>query len=95
METLEIFGNAKLCFKYSCINCDYNTNKKSSYDNHLLSFKHKNVNKKAYLETKICPKYACTICNKIILESMETDKEKTDKIIKKIAKEVTIDKETL
>jgi D-mannonate dehydratase len=26
---------------------------------------------------------------------METDKEKTDKIIKKIAKEVTIDKETL
>jgi hypothetical protein len=34
------------------------------------------------------------IINKIILESMETNKEKTNKIIKKIAKEVGIDKET-
>jgi hypothetical protein len=34
------------------------------------------------------------IINKIILESMETDKDKTDKIIKKIAKEVGIYKET-
>ena len=34
------------------------------------------------------------IINKIILESMETNKEKTDKIIKKIAKEVGIDRET-
>jgi hypothetical protein len=33
------------------------------------------------------------IINKIIIESMETDKEKTDKIIKKIVKEVGIDKE--
>jgi hypothetical protein len=34
------------------------------------------------------------IINKIIIESMETDKEKIDKIVKKIAKEVGIDKET-
>jgi hypothetical protein len=34
------------------------------------------------------------IINKIIIESMETDKEKTDKIIKKIVKEVGIYKET-
>jgi hypothetical protein len=34
------------------------------------------------------------IINKIIIESMETNKEKTDKIIKKIAKEVGIDKES-
>jgi hypothetical protein len=33
------------------------------------------------------------IINKIIIESMETDKEKTDKIVKKIAREVAIDKE--
>jgi hypothetical protein len=34
------------------------------------------------------------IINKIIIESMETDKGKTDKIIKKIAKEIGIDRET-
>ena len=33
------------------------------------------------------------IINKIIIESMETNKEKTDKIVKKIAREVVIDKE--
>jgi hypothetical protein len=33
------------------------------------------------------------IINKIIIESMETNKEKTDKIIKKIVREVGIDKE--
>ena len=33
------------------------------------------------------------IINRIIIESMETDKEKTDKIVKKIAREVAIDKE--
>ena len=30
----------KLCSKFSCKNCDYNTDKKSSYDNHLKSLKH-------------------------------------------------------
>ena len=33
----------KLCPRFSCLNCDYNTCKKSSYDNHLNSKKHKMV----------------------------------------------------
>ena len=33
----------KLCSKYSCKNCDYFTDKKSSYENHLNSNKHKMV----------------------------------------------------
>ena len=33
----------KLCPRFSCEKCDYNTNKKSSYDNHLASDKHKRV----------------------------------------------------
>jgi hypothetical protein len=30
----------KLCSKFSCNLCDYNTDKKSSYDNHINSLKH-------------------------------------------------------
>ena len=31
----------KLCHKFFCEKCDYGTCKKSSYDNHLISSKHK------------------------------------------------------
>ena len=40
---MEILGNnfmPKLCHKFYCSLCDYNTCKKSSYDNHLKSKKH-------------------------------------------------------
>jgi len=33
----------KLCPRFSCNFCDYFTNKKSSYDNHLMSIKHKRM----------------------------------------------------
>ena len=57
----------KLCPKFNCNFCDYNTSKKSSYDNHLLSNKHK----KNSLTTsdnenmpKLCQKYSCDNCLK-------------------------------
>jgi hypothetical protein len=43
---METFGDKimpKLCSKFYCENCDYNTSKKSSYDNHVLSAKHKKI----------------------------------------------------
>lgn len=55
----------KICPKFYCENCDYGTSKKSSYNEHLLSAKHKKsmvVNDKS---AKICSKYTCKHCDKI------------------------------
>jgi hypothetical protein len=43
METLGDKIMPKLCSRFSCAYCDYNTSKKSSYENHLMSMKHKEV----------------------------------------------------
>jgi len=43
METLGDKIMPKLCSRFSCTNCDYNTSKKSSYTNHIMSMKHKGV----------------------------------------------------
>jgi len=32
-------------FKFVCINCDYNTSKKSDFEKHKLTLKHQNVDK--------------------------------------------------
>ena len=60
----------KLCSKFYCENCDYNTSKKSSYDNHLLSRKHKKsmvindfMPKINDFMPKLCS-YICDVCNK-------------------------------
>ena len=62
METVETFGNAKLCFKFICESCDYKTNKKSCHTSHNKSARHI---KKAQLETELCHNYACHNCNKM------------------------------
>jgi len=62
----------KICSKYYCIFCDYRTSKKSSYDNHILSAKHKKMTDKSILETdlhqimpeKYLSKYSCKKCEK-------------------------------
>ena len=71
---METFGNqnyAKLCAKYYCNNCNYVTSRKSSYDNHLLSAKHKKCIIINVLETfgnnnmqeLYISKYSCKKCN--------------------------------
>jgi len=58
----------KLCSIHKCLICDYNTCKKSSYENHLNSKKHKNnvltTESIAFLEKKSFTKYQCKLCNK-------------------------------
>ena len=73
METL---GNEKLqksCNEFYCEICDYYTSRKSSYEKHLLTAKHKKVangNIFATLETNSCEKlqksiiYSCENCKK-------------------------------
>jgi hypothetical protein len=53
-----------LCFKYYCEKCDYGTSKKSSYDDHISSTKHKKAI--GFNETlpKICSNFVCKNCNK-------------------------------
>ena len=72
METLGNKIMPKLCPNYNCETCDYNTCKKSSYDNHILSAKHQKTLKIHEMETngnqimpKLCSKiYTCEICSK-------------------------------
>ena len=59
---------AKLCHKFYCEVCDYGTSKKSSFDNHCNSKKHKNndltTNSNENM-IKLCPKiYQCQNCEK-------------------------------
>jgi hypothetical protein len=64
----------KVCSKFYCKFCDYGTSKKSSYDDHLLSAKHKklmvgnqkepNSNDFSQILPKFCQKYICKNCSK-------------------------------
>jgi len=52
--------NAKICHRFFCEKCEYKTNKKSSFDSHLLSIKHN-------LTTPLLPTckiYSCSNCSK-------------------------------
>ena len=54
--------------KFSCINCDYNTSRKSQYDRHLLTVKHKTIMGELLLNDIKVPKgsktYNCECGNK-------------------------------
>jgi hypothetical protein len=72
METLGNKIMPKLCSKFYCNFCDYGTCKKSSYDNHLISSKHKKLSNGNLLESagnknmpKLCsPSFYCETCLK-------------------------------
>ena len=69
METLETKKVAKSCKNFNCEICNYITKRKSSYDKHLLTSKHKNkqmeTNSCEYLEKVAKNNYTCNNCNKI------------------------------
>jgi len=68
---ISMFSNTNLpliCSKFYCNFCDYGTNKKSSYTDHLCSVKHqKSINGKQNIKQnpqKICSEFICKNCNK-------------------------------
>jgi hypothetical protein len=76
METLGNNLLRKSCINYICEFCNYNTSRKSSYDKHLSTIKHKKCTKgntNATLETFSCKKlqnnqlYSCEYCQKEFL----------------------------
>ena len=54
--------------KYTCELCHFYSHKKSNYDEHLLTLKHKTSmigNKDPAISSQNCPKYSCINCGKI------------------------------
>ncbi len=66
MATLATNFNTKTCSEFSCEKCNYITNKKSSFDIHVLSIKHNSTT--PLLPT--CKKYCCFI----IIDEINSDK---------------------
>ena len=54
----------KICSKFYCEICDYKTNKKSSYDDHLISTKHKKSIIGNQNLPEFCSEHICNVCNK-------------------------------
>ena len=70
MTTLNNDLDAKSCSDFYCNICDYNTSKKSSFDKHIESKKHKNnalttINNALVAKSCSEKKYACETCVKI------------------------------
>ena len=62
---------SKVAPRFNCINCDYFTDKKSSYDKHLLTSKHIKLTQVNTFSNKSCPKiidtnkiFKCKLCYK-------------------------------
>ena len=52
MESVEDKNKPKSAFKFHCEFCDYITSKKSNYDNHTSSAKHKRITKELQMGQK-------------------------------------------
>jgi hypothetical protein len=50
---------------YICISCDYNTSRKSQYDRHLLTAKHKTLTNLTNLVPKSSEEHICCQCKKV------------------------------
>jgi len=55
----------KLSNKYYCDICDYKTERKSNFDNHLMSAKHKKEINGTNFKQKLSNCYICNNCNKL------------------------------
>jgi hypothetical protein len=55
----------KVAHEFFCEKCNYNTSKKSSYDKHLLTAKHKMLTNDYIKVAKSCSEFICCKCNKI------------------------------
>ena len=68
MATFSNFYSANSAPKFYCEKCHYGTSKKSSYDTHLLSTKHKNKVFVNLCQPEFCQilpsKFTCQTCNK-------------------------------
>jgi hypothetical protein len=67
MSTFSNILDAQLCAKFYCPTCDYGTSRKSSFEKHCESMRHKNAKistNSNILDAKLCEKYTCNKCDK-------------------------------
>jgi len=64
MTTFDNEIKQKISKKYSCENCDYNTDRKSNLENHLLSAKHIKTTNNNEIKQKLSTKHKCNNCEK-------------------------------
>jgi hypothetical protein len=64
MTTFDNQIKQKLSKKYSCEKCDYNTDRKSNLENHLLSSKHIKTTNNNEIKQKLSTKHKCENCEK-------------------------------
>jgi hypothetical protein len=64
MTTFDNEIKQKLSKKYSCEKCDYNTDRKSNLENHLLSSKHIKTTNNNEIKQKLSTKHKCENCEK-------------------------------
>ena len=65
---MELFGiniKQKLSKKYCCENCDYVTDRKSNFENHLLSAKHQMELNGINIKQELSNNFCCDKCSKI------------------------------
>ena len=81
----------KFCFNFYCEKCDYGTSKKSSYNDHLDSAKHKKSMISNEILPEFCSKFICPKCSKKYKDNsglwrhkkkclLEEEKEEEDEI---------------
>ena len=59
MKQNETKSCEKVANIFTCLKCDYNTSRKSSYDKHILSTKHQNETNETKKLQKSCKKFQC------------------------------------
>jgi ribosomal protein L37AE/L43A len=64
MTTFDNEIKQKISKKYSCEKCDYNTDRKSNLENHLLSAKHIKTTNDNKNKSKLSTKHKCDNCEK-------------------------------
>lgn len=94
---METFGDTKVAkscnINFFCISCDYNTDRKSSYEKHLLTAKHKNLQLGDAKVAKSCNDLYLNIVSSAMSGGSSDEQTKNyEKIITNLAKDVIIDK---
>jgi hypothetical protein len=79
---------SKVALEFCCEKCNYNTSKKSSYNKHLLTAKHKMLTNDYIKVAKSCSEFICNKCNKIYKSrvGLYLHKKKCTHVVENLAK---------
>ena len=78
----------KVAPDFCCENCNYTTSRKSSYNKHLLTAKHKMLTNDDIKVAKSCSEFICSKCNNIYKsrQTLHVHKKKCTHVVENLAK---------